>query len=308
MKTGLFFLTVYALITSHAAASEWKNGLIGRMNYSIYVPKNQNNSAHSLVLSLHGCAQKTDDLQKGGNWENAANLYNAVVVLPQVPDKGVIAGCWDYYGKEHQPDSKYHKDLFELIDMLLKDQNLNIDPKRVYIAGISSGGGETGVMICLRPDLFAGAGFSSSPAIGTDQNSLKKPNVTTQEAEEICLKHAGKNSDSLRKIKIVTITSDKDFMVNPLHSQINTEVFRNLTSATQEQEIDTKTLPGAKTEGKAFVYSNTDGRKSVSLIINSGIGHNWPGGQGGLKVAPFVTGDSVNFPLYLLKFFSETKP
>ena len=186
-----------------------------------------------------------------------------------------------------------------------KDQNLKIDSKRVYIAGISSGGGETGVMVCLRPDLFAGAGFSASPAIGTDQHSLKKPNVTAQEAEEICLKHAGKNSDALKEIKVVIITGDKDLMVNPAHAQINSEVFRNLTSATQEQEIDTKTLPGAKTEGKAFVYSSTEGKKSVSVIINNGIGHNWPGGQGGQKVAPFVTGDSVNFPLYMLKFFNE---
>ncbi len=305
MKAGLFFLTLFSVIASHAATGDWKNGLIGRMNYSIYVPNSQKATTRGLMIGLHGCAQKNEDLQKGGNWEKAADTYNTVVVLPQVPEKGVIAGCWDYYGKEHQADSKYHKDLFELIDMLLKDQTLKIDFKRVYIAGISSGGGETGVMICLRPDLFTGAGFSSAPAIGTDQHSLKKPNVTAKEAEEVCLKHAGNNSDALKKMKIVIITGDKDLMVNPVHSDINLETFRNLTSATQEQQIDTKALPGAKTDGKAFVYSNTQGKKSVSMIINNGIGHNWPGGQGGLKVAPFVTGDSVNFPLYLLRFFNE---
>ena len=307
MKSALFSLIILIFSLSHGFNGEWKKARHGRMDYSIYLSKTQDIESRPLVISLHGCAQNSEDLQKAGNWENAADEYRAVVVLPQVPEKGVVVGCWDYFGKEHSADSKYHKDLILLIEALLNDQSLNIDPKRVYIAGISSGGGETAVMICLRPDLFAGAGFSAAPAFGTDQNSLKKPNVTAKEAEELCLKHAGKNADLLKKLKVVLITGDKDLVVSPLHTEINLEMFKGLSGSYQEQSIDTKTLPGAKTDGTVFVYSSPQAGKSISHIINKGIGHNWPGGQGGQKLAPFVTGNSVNFPLYLLKFFSENK-
>jgi hypothetical protein len=44
---------------------------------------------------------------------------------------------------------------------------------------------------------------------------------------------------------------------------------------------------------------------AILIKIFAGLGHHWPGGQGGQVSAPFVKGNSVNFPLNLLRFLNR---
>src|SRR5471032_1164093 len=57
--------------------------------------------------------------------------------------------------------------LLDLVSRFVNDPQYAIDPKQVYVTGLSSGGGETMVLGCLAPDIFAGVGINAGPPPGT---------------------------------------------------------------------------------------------------------------------------------------------
>lgn len=294
----------------------WKKDHHGQMDYFIYLPNSPTPSQkQSLMINLHGCGQQSEALRSAGNWDMTADLENMVVVIPQVPNGGVVMGCWDYYGPNHDGSHRHDQEVISLIEDLLVSPDLNIDSKSVYISGLSSGGGEAAVVGCLRPDLIAGIGLSSSPALGSLQSELQKPNSSPGEMLDLCMKLAGPYLKHFETQISAIITGDQDFIVNPAHSRLNRDMYKLIHQLTIEESLDPKTLPGSKTDGLAFLYKQPAGNTYLSYIINNQLGHNWPAGQGQSQDSddilfaglPFISKNSVNFPAYLAQFFKINK-
>ena len=292
-----------------AQAGEWKSRQVGRMETLVYHPTDKpgTRERRSLMISLHGCDQSPETLQKHGNWEAAADEGGMLVALPRVPEGGVIMGCWDYYGADHKVTNRHNKDLIDLAETLVADKELRIDPSRVYVSGLSSGGGEAMVLACLRPDLFSGVGLSSAPGIGTGIADLHQARLDVNEAVRLCTELAGDHKAGFATQSAAIITGDNDYLVNPGHSELNRDVFRKLYGADREIQVDPKSLPGTRTAGEAHMYfpgAQGPGGYRVAHIVNSGLGHAWPAGQGG-SATQFVAKDSVNFPLFLVRYFAQ---
>jgi poly(3-hydroxybutyrate) depolymerase len=126
------------------------------------------------LMNLHGCIQSADDLKNGNDWESAADRFGMVVAIPDVPGNGaadvrrdvLVRQCWDYYSANHTRNNRFNDNILELVDDLLGRVALDIDPRQVFISGLSSGAGETMVMACLAPDVFAGIGINAGPTVG----------------------------------------------------------------------------------------------------------------------------------------------
>ncbi|HND86072.1 MAG TPA: PHB depolymerase family esterase [Pseudobdellovibrionaceae bacterium] len=290
---------------STRSEDSWKKNHIGSMDYFIYTPNNPKDQKQSLMINLHGCTQQAETLQKLGNWQATADKYNMVVAIPQVPNGGVVLGCWDYYGTDHTPENRHNKELISLIETLSQSSELNIDKNAIYISGLSSGGGEALVIGCLRPDLIAGVGLSSSPALGTASSETHSvPQASAEEMKNLCAKLAGKYQKSLQTQLAAIITSDQDFILNTSHSRANRDMYKAIHQLTNEEALDTKNLPGTRTDGEAFIYRDEEQQAYLTYIVNNQLGHNWPAGSGGVS-SQFVSGSSVNFPEYLAEFFKR---
>lgn len=298
---------VFAFLFGTVAwAGSWQEKHNGQMDYSLYVPDSALTSTgvqSSLMISLHGCSQRSSALEEAGNWEQTSETNQMIVALPQVPNGGVILGCWDYYGTDHNETSRNDKDIISLIQNLLKNKKLNIDPKKIYLSGISSGGAQALLVACLRPDLVAGVGLSSTPGLGTSIGDFISPTETAEETKDLCLKLAKHRTAYFDTQTAVIITSDYDYVVNPAHSELNRDMLKILYDVKSTQTIDPKTLPGTQTNGEALVFLNSNSQSKLSYLVNDGLGHNWPGGQGGGTFAPYVSTESINFPAYLANFF-----
>lgn len=166
------------LATGTAVAGSWTGITVARMQVELFVPDAPPRSAagRPLMINLYGCAQTGDDLRERGNWASTAEAFGMIVALPTVPDGGKIAGCWDYYGKpsfsahstpRHTRQNRDNDNILALVDRLLEDEMLGVDPNQVYLSGLSSGGGQTMVLGCLAPDVFAGIGIVAGPSLGT---------------------------------------------------------------------------------------------------------------------------------------------
>lgn len=294
---ALLLTAIFALApTAHA---DWQRLQGAGMSYWLYTPAG---GATSLMVNLHGCGQHADDLKQLGNWEGAAEKNHMMVAIPDVPNGGVVLGCWNYYGRNHTETNNDNGPLISLTESLLRDHHID----HAFVSGLSSGATEAMVVGCLRPDLFAGVALNSGPALGSDMGEISSPRTTAAQAAQYCLQLAGSRAEYFRTQKAALIRSDQDFLVNIQHSNINAEAFARVYGATSQRSLDLGTLPGVSNGGSGTLYSGADGHDCVAFLINQGLSHNWAAGnaRGGMP-KNYVNPNSVDFPDFLGTFFAS---
>lgn len=123
-------------------------GLPGRL----YVPPEAETSVRPVILFLHGAGETGTDnrSQINGNIDNllsAAKERGAFLYAPQATT--VVGQIFNW------SDSERTANVMTKVDQVLTEQNA--DPNRVYITGLSMGGGGTWNMVSRAPDQFAAA-------------------------------------------------------------------------------------------------------------------------------------------------------
>ena len=180
--TGCCFIVLY-LISSFAYGQKiehYKSNLTGdTIKYVVYLPQGYiQGKKYPLLLFLHGMSEKTwpvgsinPAVRKVGlpkHLENGLKLP-FVVVVPNIayPD-------WDNIGYTKDFKSKYQPGALpvEIAEMALK--KYSVDTARVYITGISMGGGGTFSAVHLFPKVFAAA----IPIAGWGDNSKSCVTIT----------------------------------------------------------------------------------------------------------------------------------
>jgi poly(hydroxyalkanoate) depolymerase family esterase len=120
--------------------------------------------AGALVVVAHGCLQTAQEMAEVSGWDALARAHRFAVVYPQTSrENDPFAGCFRTWLPEHQQrDAGEPLSVIEMVRWMLEHEP--IDPRRVYITGMSSGGHLTNVMLATYPDVFAaGAPQSSFP-------------------------------------------------------------------------------------------------------------------------------------------------
>src|SRR5512141_218590 len=119
-------------------------------------------SRPAIVVNPHACHGKgTDVCGPSGAFAQQADKWGFLVVCPSAISSD---GCWDVHSQSvltHDGGG----DATGIVSMVKwVIENKNADPDRVYVAGHSSGGMMTNVMLGSYPDLFkAGAAYAGVP-------------------------------------------------------------------------------------------------------------------------------------------------
>ena len=267
--------------------------LNGMSTYT-YTPQNPPamNGKRALMIALHGCSMDGSDAKNGYNWETSADMYGMVIVAPSAPNGGVIAGCWDYYGNTNQTRSNRHNDnLLGLVDTMLANNSLNIDPAQVYISGLSSGGGQTITMGCVAPDVFAGLGINAGPAPGTSSGQIGSVAGTTSAQVSTCSGWAGSNSAHFNSQITSIVHGAADYTVATGYGQRDFDIMASIYGA--NQETGSHSVTGGGTE----ITATKEGKEVVSYISVAGMGHAWPAGSG--PGCNYCDTNKVNYPEFL---------
>lgn len=119
-----------------------------------YVPERLPPSA-PLVVLLHGCTQSAASFDRGTGWSTLADRFGFALLLPQQNWKNNPLRCFNWFRPEHiARDRGEALSIRQMIDRMLADHDL--DRRRVYVTGLSSGGAMTAVMLATYPEVFAG--------------------------------------------------------------------------------------------------------------------------------------------------------
>jgi poly(hydroxyalkanoate) depolymerase family esterase len=149
----------------------------GNIQMFKYVPQDLGTSP-PLVVALHGCGQSATSYDDETGWVQLANKFHFVLLLPQQDQNGINNPfkCFRWFDStQNQRDKGEAFSIKHMIDTMLADTSLNIDRKRVYVTGLSAGGGMTAVMLATYPEIFAGG----APIAGVPYGCTETPNDAT---------------------------------------------------------------------------------------------------------------------------------
>ncbi len=260
----------------------------------------------ALVIVLHGCAQTAggdviaSGADQGFNWKAAADQYGALIVAPNAT--GNISGnhCWNYSNTNHSRSAGHDGVLLELVNRFVGIPEYAIDPKQVYVTGLSSGGGETMVLGCLAPDIFAGIGINAGPPPGTttSQISFVPSGYTATTAANNCKALAGANAAHFATQISSVIWGSNDFTVAQAYGPLDAAAMRGAYGGTFSAGA-TVSVPGGGTDTP---YLDANGKLRSSQIAVAGMGHAWPAGSGGQN-GNFVDPNRVDYPAFLMQFW-----
>ncbi|ROQ69309.1 poly(hydroxyalkanoate) depolymerase family esterase [Streptomyces sp. 840.1] len=232
-----------------------------------------------LVVALHGCTQTADAYYADSGWAELADRWGFDVVFPQTTAANNALSCFGWF--DPAEDSRGKGEAASVVQMVEKaKQSRGSDAGRVYVTGLSAGGGMTADLLAAYPDVFAGGSVASG---------LPAQCATSQAAASGCQTGPQKLSpaqwgDKVRaaypgysgpRPRVAIWQGTSDYTVYPANATALRDQWTDVWGIGQTPSA-TDTLPGSTTRS---VYNDSAGRPAVETYTVSGMGH-------GLAVSP----------------------
>ena len=311
-----------------ASRKTWYVGLhaASHRTYWVYTPATYHvGTAVPLIMILHGCMQPYFShpwaIAYDTHMNQLAETHQFLVVYPHhfAPPDVNPASCWDFFLPVNQ-----HRDGGELAslagiikDMLKNTSRWTIDQKRIYVAGISSGGGATANLGATYPDLFAAIAVHSGaeygyplPFLGEQAQARDAAEPSSEaealsgEVEKIAVIPPGPDpvkqgenafqamGSFARVVPTIVFHGTADHVSDPINGDQVTQQWittnhlaspRDFTATFEHPSSIIMHPAGSHGERPYTVYTWQDvhGRDVVSYYKVDGMGHAWSGGTPG---------------------------
>jgi poly(hydroxyalkanoate) depolymerase family esterase len=266
----------------------------GSRSYKLYIPSRQDDLPRPLIVMLHGCMQSADDFAAGTRMNFAAEQFGCFVVYPEQPQAANASKCWNWFRAGDQTRDRGEPALIAGITrQIMKDHN--IDPSRVYVAGLSAGGAAAAIMGEAYPELYAAVGVHSGLACGSAQDLPSAFKAMRGQATP-------QSVDGIRGMvpkPTIVFHGDQDSTVHPSNGS------KVITRANGDAQLRAATA--RKTADSGHHYSHTvrhdaEGRSIIELWELHGAGHAWSGGS---PAGSFTNPNGPDATQEMLRFFLD---
>ncbi|MFB7512655.1 PHB depolymerase family esterase [Streptomyces sp. NPDC056144] len=244
----------------------------GHLSMYTYAPDGLPSGA-PLVVALHGCTQSASDYYANSGWPKFADLYDFALVLPQTSSANNSNSCFNWFESGDSTRGQGEAlSIKQMVDAALA--RYGSDSRRVYITGLSAGGGMTANMLAAYPDVFAGGSVDSGlPAsCATSVSSAytcmySPPNKTPAQWGALVRAAAPSGTTAWPRVAIWQGTSDTT--VKPANA---TELRDQWTDVWGLGQTPTRTesLSGGTT---LTSYEDATGKPAVQVYSISGMAH-----------------------------------
>lgn len=240
-----------------------------------YVPANVPANA-PLVVVLHGCTQTASQYANETGWNALANTYKFYVVYAEQSSSNNSSRCFNWF--ENGDITRGQGEALSIKQMTDNMKaNHSIDPIRVYVTGLSAGGGMTAVMCATYPDIFQGgavmAGLPYRAGIGTSaafQAMSPGVNNTPQQWGNLVRNQNPSFSGTWPKMSVFHGTND--FTVRPMNLTELAEQWTDVHGADATADQTNTSFDGVPDITRR-VYNNSGGQAVVITYDIAGMGH-----------------------------------
>jgi poly(hydroxyalkanoate) depolymerase family esterase len=241
----------------------------GSRTYKLFVPSRYQGKPLPLIVMLHGCTQSPDDFAAGTRMNFLAEEQNCFAVYPEQPSGANQAKCWNWFRTGDQQRGGGEPSLIAGITRQIMREHA-IDPKRVYVAGLSAGGAAAAIMAATYGDLYAAVGIHSGLACGA---------ASDLPSAFMAMRQGGGPETSVKAgspVPTIVFHGDRDTTVHPDNGD------RILERSTKAASSATKVLRGRVPDGHVYtrtIVTDRSGRVISEHWNVHGAGHAWSGGS-----------------------------
>ena len=113
----------------------------GNLNMYVYRPDNLPANA-PLVVAMHGCTQNANVYYSNSGWPKYADQWGFALVFPEQKSANAANACFNWFtAGDVERGNGEALSIKQMVDYALTSYGLN--PARVYVTGLSAGGGMT---------------------------------------------------------------------------------------------------------------------------------------------------------------------
>lgn len=139
---------------SHLSVLEKFGSNPGCLSADTYIPKSFPSNG-PLVVVLHGSKQSAESYDIGSGWSTLADECGIALLFPGQRPSNNLLGSFNWFeAKDSQRGAGEPLSIRQMIEQVIDEHD--VDPARVFITGMSSGGAMTSVMLATYPEVFAG--------------------------------------------------------------------------------------------------------------------------------------------------------
>jgi poly(hydroxyalkanoate) depolymerase family esterase len=243
----------------------------GSRAYKLFVPSRYQGQPLPLVVMLHGCTQSPDDFAAGTRMNFIAEEQTCFVVYPAQRSEANQSKCWNWFRTADQQRGGGEPSLIAGITRQIM-RDYSVDPRRVYVGGLSAGAAAAAIMGATYNDLYAAVGIHSGLACGA---------ATDMPSAFAAMRQGGGPgrrfiSGGGRPVPVIIFHGDRDATVHPNNGGQVLEQALGKTST--QKKVQRGQIPG----GHAYTrttHTDAGGREILEHWNIHGAGHAWSGGS-----------------------------
>jgi poly(hydroxyalkanoate) depolymerase family esterase len=274
----------------------------GTRAYKLYVPRGYAGDTAEpapLVVMLHGCTQSPDDFARGTRMNALADEHGFLVAYPAQAASANGSRCWNWFRASDQSRDAGEPSLIAgiAVDVVA---GYRVDPRRIFVAGLSAGAAMAVVLGARYPDLFAAVGAHSGLPLGAAHDVPSAFGAMQRGGHE-----SGATAAAFSiAVPIIVFHGDGDRTVNVRNG--DAIIAQVAASLADEAPLRRREHRGTASGGRTYhriEYVDRANRPAAEHWVIHGAGHAWSGGsaQGSFTDArgPDASAEMIRFFLSL---------
>jgi poly(hydroxyalkanoate) depolymerase family esterase len=265
----------------------------GSRAYRLFIPSRYQGQPLPLIVMLHGCTQSPDDFAAGTRMNFVAEEQTCFVAYPAQRSEANQAKCWNWFRAADQQRGKGEPSLIAGITRQIM-RDYSVDPRRIYVGGLSAGAAAAAIMGATYNDLYAAIGVHSGLACGA---AIDLPSAFVAMRQ-------GRSDDRVNPgdgppVPTIVFHGDRDITVHPNNGDQILE--QSMRTTTTQRKVHRGRVPG----GHAYthtIHTDATGRGIFEHWNIHGAGHAWSGGN---PAASYTDPRGPDATREMLRFFLE---
>jgi poly(hydroxyalkanoate) depolymerase family esterase len=241
----------------------------GARDYKLFVPAAGHDTPRPLVLMLHGCTQDPDDFARGTGMNELASRHGVLVLYPAQAQRANPQRCWNWFKHNHQGRERGEPALLAALVAEVAAKH-DVDPRRIYVAGLSAGGAMAAILGDGFPEVFAAVGVHS----GLPRGAAKDVHSALAAMSGAAIEPPVAPRANPQSPPTIVFHGDADGTVHPSNGE------RVIAAGAPGNPSDSH--PGCTGAGRAFtrhLHRDHDGNVRAEHWVIHGAGHAWSGGR-----------------------------